>query len=105
MVSGLLGIPGIETQRSTLGNGSGGVGSEQWLMLIYRFTIHNVDGSDREEAGRMALCDDDAARAFGKAVIRDLMIGDATRYAGWTMNITKGGHAVCCLPFGSPLNT
>ena len=53
----------------------------------------------------MALRDDDAARAFGKAVIRDMMAGEAARYAGWTMNITKGGRAVCCLPFSSPLNT
>jgi hypothetical protein len=30
-------------------------------MLIYHFTIHNVDRSDREEAGRMALRDDNAA--------------------------------------------
>jgi hypothetical protein len=34
------------------------------------FSIHNADGSNREIAGRMALTDDNAARAFGKAMIR-----------------------------------
>jgi hypothetical protein len=76
------------------------VRSEQWLMLIYRFTIHNVDGSDREEAGRMALRDDKAARAFGKAMIRDMMSGEAARYAGWIMDITQGERAVWSLPLG-----
>jgi hypothetical protein len=50
-------------------------------MQIYRFTIHNVDGSHFEETGRMALRDDNAARAFGKAIIGDIMTGDAARYA------------------------
>jgi hypothetical protein len=69
-------------------------------MQIYRFTIHNVDGSDREETGRMALRDDNAARAFGKAIIRDIMTGDAARYANWTMNISRGvRREVCRLPF------
>jgi len=69
-------------------------------MLIYHFTIHNVDGSDREETGRMALRDDNAARAFGKVIIRDIMTGDAVRYASWTMDISRGGRrAVCRLSF------
>ena len=69
-------------------------------MLIYRFTINNADGSDREEAGRMALRDDNAARAFGKAMIRDMMSGEAARYAGWIMDITQGERAVRSLPLG-----
>ena len=69
-------------------------------MLIYHFTIHNVDGSDREETGRMALRDDNAARAFGKAIIRDIMTGDAVRYASWTMDISRGvRREVCRLSF------
>jgi hypothetical protein len=36
-------------------------------MQIYRFSIQNADGSDRETTARMALRDDNAARAFGKA--------------------------------------
>ena len=60
-------------------------------MLIYHFTIHNVDGSDREETGRMALRDDNAARAFGKAIIRDIMTGDAVRYASSSV----GADAFC----------
>jgi hypothetical protein len=59
-------------------------------MLIYHFTIHNADGSDREETGRMALRDDNAARAFGNAIIRDILTGDAVRYASWTMDISRG---------------
>jgi hypothetical protein len=70
------------------------------LMQIYRFTIHNIDGSDVEETGRMALRDDNAARAFGKAMIRDIMTGDAARYAHWTMDISRGvKRGVCRLAF------
>jgi hypothetical protein len=70
-------------------------------MQIYRFSIHNFDGSDREETGRMALRDDNAARAFGKAIIRDIMTGDAARYANWTMDISRGlRRKVCRLSFG-----
>jgi hypothetical protein len=70
-------------------------------MRIYRFSIHNFDGSDREETGRMALRDDNAARAFGKAIIRDIMTGDAARYANWTMDISRGfRREVCRLSFG-----
>jgi hypothetical protein len=70
-------------------------------MQIYRFSIHNFDGSDREETGRMALRDDNAARAFGKAIIRDIMSGDAARYANWTMDISRGvRREVCRLSFG-----
>jgi hypothetical protein len=42
------------------------------------FDLH-VDGNHREMAGRMALADDNAARAFGKAMIRDMMRGDTPR--------------------------
>jgi hypothetical protein len=71
-------------------------------MQVYHFTIHNVDGGDREETGRMALRDDNAARAFGKAIIRDMLIGDSTRYAGWIMNISRGVRGeVCRLAFDS----
>jgi hypothetical protein len=68
-------------------------------MLIYCFSIHNADGSDREATGRMALADDKAARAFGKAMIRDMMRGETPRYAGWTMDVAKGARAVCSIPF------
>jgi CheY-like chemotaxis protein len=68
-------------------------------VLIYYFSIHNADGSDREIAGRMALADDDAARAFGKVMIRDMMRGDTTRYAGWTMDVAKGARPVSSIPF------
>jgi hypothetical protein len=69
-------------------------------MQIYRFTIHNLDGSEREETGRMALPDDNAARAFGKSIIRDIMTGDALRYANWTMDISRGvRREVCRLSF------
>ena len=42
-------------------------------MLIYRFSIADADGKDREDTGRMVLSDDNAARAFGKAIIKDMM--------------------------------
>jgi hypothetical protein len=68
-------------------------------VLIYRFSVHNADGSGREIAGRMALTDDNAARAFGKAMIRDMARGDAARYAGWTMDVAKGTRPVCSIRF------
>jgi len=68
-------------------------------VQIYRFSIHSVDGNDRETTGLMALADDNAARAFGKAMIRDMMRGDTPRYAGWTMDVVKGTRPVCSIPF------
>jgi hypothetical protein len=68
-------------------------------MLIYCFSIRNAEGSDQEATGRMALADDNAARAFGKAMIRDMMRGDTSRYAGWTMDVAKGTRPVCSIPF------
>jgi hypothetical protein len=65
---------------------------------IYCFSIHNADGSDRETTGRMALPDDNSARAFGKAMIRDMMRGDTT-YAGWTMDVAQRVRWVCSIPF------
>ena len=47
----------------------------------------------------MALADDNAARAFAKAMIRDMMRDDDPRYAGWTMDIAKGTLPVCSLHF------
>jgi hypothetical protein len=59
-------------------------------VLIYSFSVHNAAGGDRETVGRMALAHDKAARAFGKAVIGDMMRSDDPRYAGWTMDVAKG---------------
>jgi two-component system, response regulator PdtaR len=68
-------------------------------VQIYCFSIYNADGSDRETTGRMALTDDNAARAFGKAMIREMMRGDVTRYAGWTMDVAQRVRRVCSIPF------
>lgn len=68
-------------------------------MLIYSFFVHNADGDDREKTGRMALTDDNAARAFGKLVIRDMLRGDGPRYTGWTMDVAKGARPVCSIAF------
>ena len=46
----------------------------------------------------MPLADDNSARAFGKAMIRDMMRGE-TIYAGWTMDIAQRARPVCSLPF------
>jgi CheY-like chemotaxis protein len=53
----------------------------------------------RPRDGRKALADDNAARAFGKAMIRDMMRCDTPRYAGWTMDVAKSTHPVCSIPF------
>jgi hypothetical protein len=68
-------------------------------MLVYCFSVHNADGGGREDTGRMALADDNAARAFGKAMMRDMMRGDTPRYAGWTLSVAKGTRPVCSIPF------
>jgi hypothetical protein len=47
----------------------------------------------------MALADDNAARAFGKAMIRDMMRDDTRRYAGWILDVAKGERSVCSLHF------
>jgi CheY-like chemotaxis protein len=67
-------------------------------VVIYWFSIHNADDTDRETTGRMALADDNSARAFGKAMIRDMVRGDSM-YAGWTMDITQRARPVCSLAF------
>jgi CheY-like chemotaxis protein len=69
-----------------------------YAVRIYRFSIHNADNTDRETTGRMALADDNSARAFGKAMIRDMMRDDSM-YAGWTMDIAQRARTVCSLPF------
>ena len=68
-------------------------------MLIYCFSIHSVDGNDRETTGRMVLADDDAARAFGKALIRGILRRDTPDYSDWTMDVAKGTRLVCSIPF------
>jgi Domain of unknown function (DUF6894) len=70
-------------------------------MFVYRFSVRSADGNNREDTGRMSLRDDSAARAFGKAMIRDMVRGSADRYTGWTMDVTKGVRAVCSIAFPS----
>jgi hypothetical protein len=66
---------------------------------VYSFAIRNADGSEREDTGRMVLGNDHEARAFGDAVIKDMVLGDAARYTGWTMEIARGARPVCSIPF------
>lgn len=69
-----------------------------WLrMQIYHYALYDLDGVHREDTGRMALRDDNAVRAYGKAIIRDIMKG-AAEYHGWNMKVTNGSCAVCSLP-------
>lgn len=67
-------------------------------MPCYRFSVHSADGRDREDTGSIWLRDDDEACAFGKAIIADLMRGDAP-YDGWTMSIADGKRTVCSIRF------
>ena len=62
-------------------------------MPCYSFSIQDADGSDREYVGRMALRDDDEARAFGIAIIWD-MRDAATLYEGCTMHVADGKRRV-----------
>jgi hypothetical protein len=67
-------------------------------VQIFHYSLYDVDGICREETGRMAIRDDNAARAFGKAIIRDMMEGNAAQYLGWTMKVTMAGRSVISLP-------
>jgi hypothetical protein len=62
-------------------------------MKAYQYAIHD-DGTQCETLGGMALDNDADAIAFGRRTIRDLMVGDAKHYTGWTMDITQGKRAV-----------
>ena len=66
-------------------------------MLTYRFVLRNDGGRRVEGLGSMGLTGDDEALAFGKRVIRDLMLGDQ-RFAGWMMDITAGERPVGSIP-------
>jgi hypothetical protein len=67
--------------------------------MRYGFSMHNSDGSSRENHGFLALRNDGAARAFGKRVIREMTNDNLVQYAGWTMDVASGERAVCSLPF------
>jgi hypothetical protein len=56
-------------------------------VLVYSFSISEADGSAGEALGSIDLLDDDAARVFGDAVIRDMLRDNADQYTGWTMGV------------------
>jgi hypothetical protein len=66
------------------------------MRVVYRFAIHS--GDDTEILGAMPLADDDEARLFGAAVIRDLMADAFVHYASYTMDITRGRRMVASIP-------
>ena len=71
-------------------------------VLVYSFSISEADGSEREALGCIDLLDDDAARGFGDAVIRDMLRDSADQYTGWTLGVTQGERMVCRLAFPRP---
>jgi hypothetical protein len=68
-------------------------------MISYQFNLHNY--TRVEELGCMMLVDDDAALAFGKQVIRDLLDNDDEHYIGWTLEITEDERRVASIGFGA----
>jgi len=68
-------------------------------MSGYLFNLHN--DAQVEKLGSMALVDDDAALAFGKQVIRDLLDKDDEHHSGWTLEITQGDRRVASIGFGA----
>ena len=69
-------------------------------MLAYGFAVRD-GATEIEKLGSMTLANDDAALAFGRRMIRDLMREGAEQYAGWTMDVAKGERAVASIPFDS----
>jgi hypothetical protein len=67
-------------------------------MLAYSFAVRN-GATEIEKLGRVALANDDAALAFGRLMIRDLMREGAEQYAGWTMDVAEDERAVASIPF------
>jgi hypothetical protein len=67
-------------------------------MLAYSFAVRN-SATEIEKLGSMELANDDAALAFGKRMIRDLMREGAEQYARWTMDIAEDERAVASIPF------
>jgi hypothetical protein len=63
-------------------------------MPIYRFSLLKHYGDGREEVGCLALSDDDDAKAFGRAIIRDLLRDAPTPYARWTMYVAEGARLI-----------
>jgi len=51
-------------------------------MPNFRFSIRDHDGNHREDTGLLEFDDDYEAMNLGKAVIRDLLHGNAMRYVG-----------------------
>jgi hypothetical protein len=68
-------------------------------VLVYSFSIHGGDGSDREFLGCIDLLNDYAALAFGNDVIRDMMRGNSEQYVGWKMDIAQDERAVRNIAF------
>jgi hypothetical protein len=68
-------------------------------MISYQFNLHN--DTRVEELGSMTLVDDDAALAFGKQVIRDLLDNDNEHYSGSTLEITEDERRVASIGFGA----
>jgi hypothetical protein len=68
-------------------------------VLVYSFSIHNGDGSDREVLGVADLLNDYAALIFGNDVIRDMLRDNVDQYGGWMMDIAEGERVVCSVAF------
>jgi hypothetical protein len=72
-------------------------------MPAYSFVVRNNDATEIEKLGAMELANDNAALAFGRRMIRDLMREGAEQHAGWTMDVAKGERAVASILFdGGP---
>jgi hypothetical protein len=66
-------------------------------MPRYHFIVHN--GSRVPDPDGTILPDDNAALAFGKQVIRELMHGDPSQYEGWFMEITESERTIASIGF------
>ena len=73
-------------------------------MPNYRFALLDRHGDHREEAGCLALPDDDEALAFGAAIVRDLSAGGPLSYADWTIYITESARLVGWLTIPASAN-
>jgi hypothetical protein len=67
-------------------------------MHLYRFSVHDAVGDEREVIGQMSFLNDTAALVFGQRVIKDILRGTKC-YSGWTMDIATRDRSVCSIAF------
>jgi hypothetical protein len=68
-------------------------------MSHYTLTVRDSFGIQFDHLSGMDSVGDAEAVSFGKRIVQNLVLGGATRYVGWSMDIAQGNRAVGRIPF------